>query len=276
MFSEVFLFSGPPASNARVILRLTFTAIAIAMMCGRAQAERVVSVDAEGAPFAADDLAAALRLRLTSDGAPVSVQVRPTTAGRVTVDIGDTSRDIDLEGRTGRDAARLVALEIIDLALDDLAVVPERKHQHEIAIELLGSATAYASALAGATASLAYVRDAWVGALEVSGGERIDGDLHMSGATVRACAGIRVADLELRAGLAIAPTWVSNGAGDQTTMLGATASARLQLPVSPGTRVVLAVGADAYATQTTYRLGMEAITTPWIAPWVGLGMELAR
>jgi hypothetical protein len=86
---------------------------------------------------------------------------------------------------------------------------------------------------------------------------------------------MRSDQIELRAGVAIAPTWVGNGDGDQVTTFGVTGSARLRLAVGNGVRFVAAVGADAYATQTTYTLGSTMIATPWVAPWVAAGMELS-
>ena len=271
MTEEVFLSESELTSNARVSQRvLPIIAVAIAAMCTRVHAERVVRVLATGAPFSADDLVAALRVRLPAAGAPVAVHVSAAAGGRVTVAIGDTARDVELAGRSGPDAARLVALEIVDLAFDDLAVVPHADPPRELAVAVLGSATAWTSTLAGGNLDIALSRGRWLGALEVAGVERVSGDLGITSVPVRLSGGLRFEQLELRAGAVIAPVWVSNGAGDQTMLLGATASARMHV----GARLIVAVGLDAYGTQTKYELGMTTVTTPWIAPWIAAGMEL--
>jgi hypothetical protein len=243
--------------------------VVIACLCGHARAEVQVQVD--DAPFSAADLASALRVRVNA-----ALAVHVVGAGdHVTVAIGDTTRDVELGGRTGPDAARLVALAVVDLALDDLAVVPKSAPPASaLSVELLGSATVWTGVLAGATADLALAKGRWIAALDVSGTEHVSGTLGVAAAPVRACAGLRLDQLELRGGVAIVPTWVSDGTGDQVTLLGVTASARLRLMVTSKLGFVAAVGADAYGTQTVYHLGMSTIATPWVAPWLAAGMEL--
>jgi hypothetical protein len=247
----------------------------VACLCGHARAERSVQVVADGAPFSPADLANALRVRLPDQGAAVAVHVQ-AAGDRVTVAIGDTTRDVELGGRTGPDAARLVALAVVDLALDDLAVMPrsEPAPGSIVTLGLLGSATAWASVLAGPTADVAIARGRWLFALDVTGDEHVSGDLGVASAPVHACVGMRLDQLELRGGAVVVPMWVSNGSGDQTTLLGLTASARLRLAITPTVHLVAAVGIDGYATQTVYHLGMGTITTPWFAPWLAAGMEV--
>ncbi|MBV8762731.1 MAG: hypothetical protein JO257_35935 [Deltaproteobacteria bacterium] len=243
-------------------------AVLVVLASASAHAERTITVRAEGAPFAATDLASALRVRLP-DGAPLAVIVEPAGASRIRVAVGDTTRELDLGDRHGPDAARMVALEIVDLALDDLAVMPPPEARTRFAIDVLGSATAWTGMLAGGTADLSIARGSVAFALELAAGERVIGDLHVTSLPVRASIGWRSSWGELRAGAVVAPVVVSDGIGDQTLLAGATASARLHVG-----RVVLAAGTDAFATQTTYHLRMSTITTPWFAPWVAVGMEL--
>jgi hypothetical protein len=249
---------------------------AVACLAPRAWGERAVRVVARGAPFDADQLAAALRVRLAPEGAPLAIEVTAATADRVTVAIGDATREVELGGRTGPAAARLVALAIVDLALDDLTVAPgTTPRSRSLALALLGSATSWTGVLAGPTAELVVAGEGGLAALELAGAAHVGGTLHVTGATVRLCGGVRFAQLELRAGVAIAPVWVSDGMGDQTTLVGATTSARLRFAVRNDLRLVVALGLDAYTTQTTYQLGEATITTPWLAPWVAAGMELS-
>ena len=86
---------------------------------------------------------------------------------------------------------------------------------------------------------------------------------------MRATIGWRSGGLELRGGLVATPVLVSDGAGNQTVMPGATVSARLHAG-----RFVLAAGADGFAAQTTYQLHTMTVVTPWVAPWIAIGMEL--
>lgn len=247
--------------------------IATVALAGQAHAERAVRVVADGAPFTADELAAALRVRLPADGAAVDVRVIASDGARVTIAIGDTTRDVELGGRTGAEAARLVALAIVDLALDDLAMPPPieaRGAPVAVHLAVLGSATAWSDVLAGAAGELAVGRDSWLGSLEVAAATRVVGNLHAANVVVRAQAGVRSGPFVIRAGGVIAPVWVSAGDGDQVTLVGATASVKVRF----GGHFVAAAGADAFTTQTTYRLGMATITTPWVAPWVDVGMEL--
>ena len=244
--------------------------LAVLVLLARpASAERAITVSADGAPFAATDLASALRVRLP-DGAPLDVSVQPEGGGRIRVAIGDTTRELDLGGRRGPDAARLVALEIVDLALDDLATMPPPEPHARFAVDVLGSAIAWDGMLAGGTADLSLARGAVVYAIELAAGQRVAGDLHVTSLPARLTAGWRASRWELRAGAVATPLFVSDGIGDQTVLFGGTASARVHLG-----RVVLAAGTDAFATRTTYQLTMKTIATPWLAPWLAVGMELA-
>src|SRR3569623_632126 len=102
----------------------------------------------------------------------------------------------------------------------------------------------------------------------VSAGESVVGDLHVTALPGRATVGWRAGGLEVRGGVVVAPVLVSDGAGAQTLMPGATLSARLHAG-----RFVLAAGADGFATQTTYQLRTMTVVTPWISPWIAIGME---
>lgn len=257
------------ASNVGV--KSCLAVLAVLASGASARAERAVNVTATGTPFAADELATALRMRLP-DGAPLDVTVLPAGDDHVRVAIGDTTRDLDLGGRSGPDAARLVALEIVDLALDDLATLPPqpRATPTRFAVDLTGSASAWVGMLAGGALDVSLAHGRFVGAVELAAGERVLGDLHVTALPLRASAGWRAGGLELRGGAVAAPLFVSDGTGDQTVLLGATASARLHAG-----RFVFAAGADAFATRTTYQLRMTTIQTPWIGPWIALGMELA-
>jgi len=258
-----------------VSLRILIAA-AIASVSAPAQAERTVRVElVGGAPFAASELVAALRLRLPQAGHAVDVHVL-AESDAVSVEVDGTTREVALAGRAGGDAARLVALAVVDLALDDLAVAPiEPEHSRPITVALLGSATAWSGLLAGATAELAYVRGNALGVIEVGADRYVTSDLHITEGRIRIAAGTRFGWVDVRGGLVLAPLFVSDGTGDQTLLVGAGASVRVRVPITAGVRFVVAAGVDAFATRTTYvREGMTPITTPWLAQTLSAGMEI--
>jgi hypothetical protein len=265
--------------------------VGMAMMCGApalAEAERAVFAEVPAtAPFDAAQLTEALRLRLPADGEPVRVRVAiiavASGGAGVRIEARGNAREVALGGLIGAAAARLVALAADDLLLDDLAIepvasralMPIESSRARPTIGVLGGAAAWQSALGGVQIDIALPRDAWLFAIEAGGATLIDGPLGLTAAVVRLGGGVRLGALELRAGATLAPVIVSEGAGDQTILLGAGASARLRLPLSSSVRVVVATGGDVFATRTTYvRDGMQVLTTPRAAPWLAVGMEV--
>ncbi len=259
-------------------------AAGLSIVCGGsapAAAERSIVIElAQPAPFAAGELAAAMRMRLPADGAPVRVRVSPTEDG-VHVDTAPGSRDVALNGLAGTAAARLVALAAGDLLLDDLATAPElvvRVEREDAArtIGFAGSVASWDGVLGGGAIDLAIARGGYLGSIEVGGGSVVSGPVRLLAATARVDGGIRAGMFELRGGLTIAPVLVRTGVGDLTALVGGNASVRIRIPVTRGSRAVIAVGADAFATRTQYVIdGAKAMTTPRIAPWVAAGMEVA-
>ncbi len=259
-------------------------AAGLSIVCGGslpAAAERSIVVElAQPAPFAAIELANAMRMRLSSEGAPVRVRVSPTADG-VRVDVAPGSRDVSLNGLAGTAAARLVALAASDLLLDDLAAPPElvvrasAERPSSRTIGFVGSVASWDGVLGAGAIDLAIPRGDVVGSLEVGGGSVVGGPVRLIAATARIDAGIRAGVFELRGGLTFAPILVRTGVGDLTALIGGNASIRIRIPVTRGSRAVIAVGADAFATRTQYVIdGAKAMTTPRVAPWVAAGMEV--
>jgi hypothetical protein len=242
----------------------------------KAAAERAIVVDEPGnAPFAATELAAAIRVRIASDGAPVRVRVTPTTTG-VRIETRGERREVDLAGLHGEDAARMVALAADDLLVDDLAP-PPRAYDHAaqpLELGVLGAVTGWDGVLGGVTLDFAVPRDGYAWTLEVGGAEPLDSALAMTAAVVRVGPALRARGFELRAGVTLAPLFVSSGVGDQTVLVGANASARTRVELGTDLWAILAVGVDAYATHTRYQLDAMTIATPWVAPWFAAGLEV--
>jgi hypothetical protein len=235
--------------------------------------------------FDAAQLTAALAVRVGPRD--VRVQVTPTTDG-VIVAIGGSARIVPLGAARGEAAARLVALAASDLVLDDLATPPttapgespRAPRSDPFTVAVTGAAASgWNGVLGGVTAHLTLPRGPWLGVLDVGGVTLVDGDLDLTGAVIRVGAGRRLGWLDVRAGATAVPISVAGGGGegDRTVLLGGGASAFVRLPLAHGLRAVLAGGVDVFATRTEYMInGSPTGSTPWIAPWLGAGLELAR
>lgn len=248
-----------------------------------AQAPLGIEVD-EHAPFTADQLDAALRGRVSD---PVIAMRVVAIDDGVRITVGDRSRDLPLGTRSGDDAARLVALAAADMTLPDLAPPSPSEHIDDDAPEsapvsrpawtigLAGTSAVWSGVLAGASADFVGPAGGTLVAVEFGAGTLVGGDLHATTAVARAGLAKRIGVLELRGGLTLVPINVSDGSSDTTVLVGGNASARLRLPITTGVRAVLAAGADAYATRTEYlRAGMAPASTPLVAPFFGVGIEL--
>jgi hypothetical protein len=260
--------------------------IGLVILCGTglAHAERAITVDVAAGPLTATELVAAIRARLPADGAPVRVAVTPTQDG-VRVEAHGGTRDIALTGLDHAAAIRLVALAANDLLFDDLASLPESPpsavplasfgNRPSATLGFLGGAAGWDGILGGLTVDAALARGGWLAAIDVTGGTLVDNSVSLSTAVIRLSGGARAGLFELRGGLTLAPLVVQSGAGDRTVLVGAGASVRLRIPLAPRLRGVLAIGADAFATRTEYLVeGMQAMTTPRIAPWLAAGLEV--
>ena len=223
-------------------------------------------------------------MRVAPNGAAIRVRVTATEDG-VIVSGARGSRAIGLTGRTGADAARLVALAAVDLELDDGTaafvdapprVVAPPATTKPITIGVVGSVAAWSSMVAGGAIDVAIPRGRWLIAFDLGGGQLLNDDqLELSAAVVRGGGGVRYGWLDVRAGLTLVPINVTTGTGDQTVLVGAGASVRLRVPITELVRFVVAGGADAFATRTEYRTNATMTETPWLAPWFGAGIEMA-
>ena len=246
-----------------------------------AAAERAIAVDVPAAaPFDARELRHALALRLPPGGARVEVRVALGHAGLVQIIAGERAREIDVAGLHGAAAARLVALAASDLLLDDLAVAPPAaaagRASSAMTVGALGAVSSWPHALAGAAVDVAVASGSRLVAVELGGATLIAAGLRMTTMTARIGAGLRPHEaVELRAGVTLAPVFVSDGAGDRTALVGGHAAVRLRFALQARVRMIVAAGADVFATRTEYRVGgMPVFATPRIAPSLGLGIEV--
>jgi len=261
-----------------------FVGVAMLVTSRRAEAERAIVVDAAGAPFAAGELATAIRVRVPAEGPRIHIRVTATERG-VQIEAAGGVREIDLLGLRGAAAARLVALAADDLLPDDLPAVaasapaPARAggggaRRDRATLGVLGALASWSGTLADVAFEATVPRDRWLIAVEVGGGKLMNNALNLTAAIGRADVGLRDGMLEARIGLTAAPVIVRNGAGDQTVLLGANLSVRARLPLAATVRAIVALGCDGFATRTTYVLDLAPVTTPQFAPWLAAGLEV--
>jgi hypothetical protein len=255
---------------------VTLTAACLLLLPAAAWAERAIDakVDAE-APFDAPALTSALRARLP-DGDAVQLRISTTFEG-VRIETRGTTRDVALRGLAGDAAARLVALATADLLVDAVDLEPPPlASRRPMTIGVLGTAAAWGHTFGALGVDVALPRGSYLIAIEAGAGTLVDGPIRLTAGMLRAGLGLRGGPFEVRIGALAAPMMVSNGDGDSTILGGAGASGRIRLPLVGGLHAILAAGVDVFATRTTYVVdGMTALTTPRIAPWGAIGIEVA-
>jgi hypothetical protein len=274
--------------------------LAVLCVARDAAAERAIVVDLVEAPFAASELATAIRVRVPVDGPRIQIRVTTTTRG-VQIEAAGGVREIALLGLRGTAAARLVALAANDLLPgerpddlpddrpDDLAITTTlapatagartapgaRIARSAWTLGALGAVASWGEPLGNLALDATRSRDRWLVALEVGGGQLVGSSVDLTMALARVSAGWHAGVIEARIGLTVAPVTVSNGTGDQTVLFGAHGSLRARLPLAGTLRAILAVGGDVFATRTSYRIAsMTALTTPRFAPWLAAGVEV--
>jgi hypothetical protein len=256
---------------------VTLAAAIMMLLPATAWAERAIDAEVDAtAPFDAPALTSALRARLP-DGDAVQLRVFTTFDG-VRIETRGTTRDVALRGLAGDAAARLVALATADLLVDavDLEPPPLMVARRPPTIGVLGTAAAWGQTFGGLGLDVALPRGSYLITIEAGAGTLVDGPIRLTAGMLRAGLGVRRGLFEARLTALAAPMMVSNGDGDATILGGGGASGRIRLPLGSGLHAILAAGVDAFATRTTYVVdGMTALTTPRIAPWGAIGLEVA-
>jgi hypothetical protein len=272
---------GQPRQSRCVSLAFVLGVLFVCAAAPMAAAERAIAVDVPAAaPFEAGELRRALALRLSPEGVRVELRVALAGDGLVQIIAGERAREIDVAGLHGAAAARLVALAASDLLLDDLADAPPAPagaaRGPAMTVGALGAVSSWPHALAGGAVDVALASRSKLVAVELGGATLLAAGIRMTAMTARIAAGVRPHEaVELRAGLTLAPIFVSDGAGDRTALVGGHAVVRLRFPIGARIQAVLAAGADMFATRTEYRAGgMPLFATPRIAPSIGVGIEV--
>lgn len=265
-------------------LRLSAAALVCAARAARAD---IPAIDiGPGAGIDSAQLHDALRGRIEHAGTlpPVHIEAIP---GGVAIVVAGHRREVPLGGATGLEAARLVALAMVDLldepaAADgadedrnnDAADEPTPPAPLEVAV--LGGAAQWSGMLATAGIDMTVPVAGHRIGVEVAGGSLVTGTLHLDAGLLRLSAVGRSGIFEARGSLVAAPIRAGDDDGDTTVLFGAGASVRARLPLSGNARFVIAAGTDVFATRTEYSVGgMALAATPWLAPWMTLGFEVA-
>lgn len=273
-------------------VRLVTAALVCAAPAAHAAPDDAPPIDVDpGVPIDPGQVYVALRGRMPDASAGVRVRIEAIPDG-VVIAVAGRRREVQLAGRTGADAARLVALAMLDLldepaapeqppvpdhsAVDEVDAAPAPRPPR-IEVGVLGGASQWGGALATAGIDVVVPAGGHLFAIDAAVGRLVTGDLPLDTGLVRASIVGRAGVLEARGSLVVAPVLVDEGTGDTTLLVGFGANVGVRMPVTDGVRFVIAAGADVFPMRTEYsRLGMMVAATPWLAPWATLGFEVAR
>jgi hypothetical protein len=269
------------------------------LLASTALARVTVQVTCRGPlPFSTAELIEAIELRLPlmridRRRALPAVEVEAAAADRAAITVGGSRHALSIEGLAGAAAARVVALLALDLIssqqrdseprAQEPEPLPAPRPSNLVFVGVSPRLTVGVSEWAASfepTLDLGvrltrrffvYVESGftWTGAGE---GKRA---LTLVEIPVRVGVAFRYAWLEARAGAALRPYLVS-GAREEYEDQGLLAGGGLSLRAlrSLTSRLVgyLAVGIDILTKRKAYSVGGDpALSTSWVAPWVGLG-----
>lgn len=260
----------------------------------RAAEPRSLRVTSTGdLPFSQADLKMALKLRIplvkfAKDGLLPVAEVRAMPGGRAVITVGDARRSVSLAGLTGPDAARIVALLILDLAstiqsADDAEQAkpappapPSDRVTVAISPRLSLGARQWAAAFEPNLDLAVKVSRLFLLHVEAGFTWTVAGDgaakLTLLEVPVRAGAGLRYRWFEARVGLALRPYWVSGAGEDSGALVGATVGLYFRRLFSRWLVAYAAVGVDLFSRRKTFRVdGDTVMTTGHAVPWLGLG-----
>ena len=242
-------------------------------------------------PFSQAEMEEALRARRPLLGGMARIEVRADDAGRALVRVGAAERQVaDWGGRSGEDAARLVAVLAEDLALADAPMIVSSPapaaaapgtttHALRLGVMLQSpfdqdGAAAHVQPAADVAVDLARGFGAFAGAgyRRVSAGSGFS-TLNLDEVPVRAGVTYKRRWFELRIGGLVRPYTVG-GAGAHTGVTwGGTVSGAARWSLGRRWQAVLAAGLDALATRAAFSVNQQpVISTAWVAPWLGAGL----
>ena len=279
---KISRFSARRRLTDRVSLRVTLALLCTAPAAwGTPAPEPAIDVGPD-VPFEAAQIEVALRGRLASDAdLPPTVHIVARAWG-VEIQVARLHREVALDGRTGPDAARLVALAMLDLLeqpaaeiSDDAPITAPEPSSPPLELSAYGGAAQWSGTLTSVGAGVVVPAGGHLVGIDAAAGRLVSGDFQLTTATFRVGAIARTGPVEARGGLVVAPLFVSDGDGDTTVLFGLGGSVAYRVGISEPVRLVMRAGADFFATRTEYtRMGVPAASTPWLAPWFALGIEV--
>jgi hypothetical protein len=271
-----------------VLLPLTI-AVLVAPSAGKGAQADVKVVCSGPLPFSRADLEGALRARQPLLGVLSSVEVRAEDSGRTVVRVGVAERDVDWDGRTGEEAARLVAVLVLDLARADTPMTVSSPPSSPSAggagraVRLgvtLKSPLDHEGVIARLEPTLDLAVDVrWgVAAFVAAGYRRVSaasdaGALEMDQVPLRAGLAYGRRWLELRLCALARPYAVGGDGTHRGTIWGGGVSAAMRWPVARRLSVVLAAGLDVSRSRMVFSIDQQPVlSTAWTAPWLGAGV----
>lgn len=259
---------------------------------------RSMRVVVQGAlPFDQAELERALSLRipvmrLPGQGELPSALVRALPPHRAVIIVGTSRRFVSLKDLAGGDAARIVALLILDLT-SNLQIQSRPQGKEPVPQEPPPPVTSD-FIYVGISPRLSLGARQWAPAFEptvdlavkvsrlflvfVEGGftwtSAGDGDkkLTLMEVPVRVGAGLRYRWFEARLGGVLRPYWISGAGNDSGVLAGAGVGLHFRRSLTDWLAGYLALGLDLLTPRKEFRVdGANVITTSWALPWVGLG-----
>jgi hypothetical protein len=253
-------------------------------------------------PFSCEEVQEALLARWHLLGGVSVVRVR-AEGERTWVQVGRVEREVNLEGRRGEEAARIVAVIALDLAQagTPFAVSPPPPSSSEVSVSAAAnreapSSIARGSALrAGLLLLSPFDQSGLVARLEPTleaGWEVVHGfgpfvtagyrqarsadassSLVLREVPLRAGVALRKRWLELRAGGIARPRFVEGPRSYRTISWGAAFSVAARFALTSHIALVVAAGVDLFRTRMVFAVNDGAtLTTPWLVPWGGAGI----
>jgi hypothetical protein len=279
------------------VSRKRFLGLAPALACfaSAASADPLAITTSGELPFSHDELATALSARVQLATAASSRHIEARVSGdarEVRIEMGDRTRAVALAGEHGADAARLIAMSILDVAGDQLdppggtaeAPLEARAVVAPAAVARPGEPWTVALwATAGSQQLAALELDA-----PVAGRVRVLGSVGAGLATttgtmsrtidVRAFPArlelaTRVQGFELRAGAVAMIEHASAARSSTDALAGGGAGVVYRLPIAGGVALLAGGGAAVLANAIEYRVGGVTVsTTDRFAWWAGAAL----
>ena len=249
-------------------------------------------------PFSREELRDALLPRWHLLGG-ISVVRVTAEGGRTLVQVGPVEGEVDLKGRGGEEAARIVAVVALDLAQAGTPLLVPTPPEASVSVSASPvpspSIERRHTLRAGFLLLSPFDQSGLLAHLEPTvdvGGELVPGfgafvtagyrqasataaasSLVLRELPLRAGVALRRRWLELRAAGILRPRFVEGPHSYREVSLGAAVSLVARWALTSKLALVLAGGVDLFRTRTVFSVNDDpSLTTAWVSPWVGAGI----